>query len=130
MSNQIIRPLADRFKALSHPMRLRMVALLKDGDLCVCQMMEVFDLAASTTSEHLSELRRAGLLRERREARWVHVGLADDPQVQAFLATLWPGLDADPQVQMDRRKARRVRETPLATTCARLQAGTPVASSR
>jgi DNA-binding transcriptional ArsR family regulator len=71
MTNQAIRPLTDRFKALSHPMRLRMLALLKDGESCVCQMMEVFDPDASTTSEHLSELRRTGLLRER---RWLRPG--------------------------------------------------------
>lgn len=130
MTNESIRPMADRFKALSHPMRLRMLALLKDGELCVCQMMEVFDLAASTTSEHLSELRRAGLLRERKEGRWVHVSLADDPALLGFLASLWPGLDGDPQVRADRQRAEAVRSAPLAATCARRQPGVSVPASR
>lgn len=130
MTKERLRPLVDRFKALSHPVRLRMLTLLRDGALCVCQMMEVFDLAASTTSEHLSELRRAGLLQERKEGRWVYVYLSDDPQVQAFLEALWPGLEADPQVQQDRRRAQSVRAVPLAATCARMRGGVPVPTSR
>lgn len=118
-----IRPLVDRFKALSHPMRLRLLALLKDGELCVCQMMEIVDLAASTTSEHLSELRRAGLLTERKEGRWVYLGLSEDPQIQAFLETLWPSLELDSQIKKDRKKAQTVKKRALVTTCSRMNAG-------
>ena len=125
-----IRPLVDRFKALSHPMRLRLLALLKDGELAVCQMMEVVELAASTTSEHLSELRRAGLLTERKEGRWVYLGLSDDPQIQTFLDTLWPSLEADPQIKKDRLKAHSVRQVPLVTTCSRMNTGIHPSASR
>jgi DNA-binding transcriptional ArsR family regulator len=111
-------------------MRLRMLALLKDGELCVCQIMEVVNLAASTTSEHLSELRRAGLLQERKEGRWVYVGLSDDTQVQTFLETLWPSLDADPQIQKGRERAQAVRLAPLVTTCARMNTGIHPSASR
>jgi ArsR family transcriptional regulator len=58
-------------KALGHPVRLRLLAALRTGPLCVCQMTVVVKLAASTVSEHLSELRRAGLLSLRKEGRWV-----------------------------------------------------------
>ena len=123
MTMTAIRPLVDRFKALSHPMRLRLLALLKDGELCVCQMMEIVNLAASTTSEHLSELRRAGLLTERKEGRWVYLGLSEDPQIKDFLATLWTSLDLDPQIKKDRKKAHSVKKTPLLTTCSRMSSG-------
>ena len=69
--------LVDAVKALAHPGRLRMLAMLQGGDLCVCQMTAVLDLAASTVSSHLSDLRRAGLVTERKSGKWVHYHLID-----------------------------------------------------
>ncbi len=54
LSNQV-----DRYKALGHPVRLRILAMLRDGGLCVCQITAVLGLASSTVSAHLAELRRA-----------------------------------------------------------------------
>ena len=67
--------LVDAVKALAHPGRLRMLAMLRGGDLCVCQMTAVLELAASTVSSHLSDLRRAGLVTERKSGKWVHYHL-------------------------------------------------------
>ena len=54
-------------RALGHPARLRTVAVLRSGELCVCQVTEVLKLAPSTVSAHLKELKRAGLIVERKE---------------------------------------------------------------
>src|SRR5512132_2869366 len=64
-------------KAIGHPVRLRLLMLLRGGPLCGCQMTVVVKLAASTVSEHLSELRNAGLVVERKQGRWVEYRLAD-----------------------------------------------------
>ena len=64
-------------KAMGHPVRLRLLAMLRGGPLCVCQMTVVVKLAASTVSEHLSELRKAGLVVERKDGRWVEYRLSD-----------------------------------------------------
>jgi DNA-binding transcriptional ArsR family regulator len=67
--------LVDAVKALAHPGRLRLLAMLRGGDLCVCQLTAVLELAASTVSSHLSDLRRAGLVTERKSGKWVHYHL-------------------------------------------------------
>ena len=67
----------DALKALAHPGRLRMLAMLRGGDLCVCQMTAVLELAASTVSSHLSDLRRAGLVTEHKSGKWVRYHLVD-----------------------------------------------------
>lgn len=92
---------AGRFKALSHPTRLRILAMLREGELCVCQIIAPLRLAPSTVSAHLAELRRAGLLTERKEGRWVHYGLPGSPDVSRLLELLWPELEGDPQVAVD-----------------------------
>ena len=67
----------DLLKALAHPVRLRILAMLRGGELCLCQMTAVLDLAASTVSAHLGDLKRAGLVEERKDGRWVFHRLAD-----------------------------------------------------
>lgn len=63
--------LADAFKALADPTRVRMVNLLaRNGELCVCDVQEHFDLAQPTISHHLSVLRKAGLVRSETRGRW------------------------------------------------------------
>ncbi len=62
-------------KALSDENRVRMLLALRDGELCVCQITELFGLAASTTSKHLSILYHAGLVDSRKEGRWIYYSL-------------------------------------------------------
>ncbi len=90
MTTDTLRPLVDTFKALAHPVRLRILALLQGGELCVCEVAEVLGLAPSTVSEHLTGLRRTGLVRERKVGRWVHVALSDETAALSLLDTLWP----------------------------------------
>ncbi|HEY2329281.1 MAG TPA: metalloregulator ArsR/SmtB family transcription factor [Verrucomicrobiae bacterium] len=64
-------------KALSDPSRVRMLLALRRGELCVCQVTELFGCAPSTVSKHLSILRRAGLILPRKSERWVYYRLPD-----------------------------------------------------
>ena len=90
MTIEALRPLVETLKALAHPVRLRILALLRDGELCVCEVAEVLELAPSTVSEHLTGLRRAGVVREWKAGRWVHVALAEGPEARSLLEALWP----------------------------------------
>lgn len=97
-------PLTDTVqlaKALGHPTRLRVLALLHQGPLPVCQITSVLHSVASTVSGHLLELRRGGLLTERREGRFVYYGLSDAPSVRAVLDVLFPTFAEDAQVRAD-----------------------------
>ena len=68
------------FKALSDLTRLRIVYLLtRTGkDLCVCEFVDGLEEPQYNVSRHLKELRQAGLLKERREGRWVYYSLNED----------------------------------------------------
>lgn len=64
-------------KALSDPGRVRVLLALRRGELCVCQITELFGFAPSTVSKHLSILRQAGLIQSRKAERWVYCRLPD-----------------------------------------------------
>ena len=64
-------------KALSDPNRVRILLSLRRGELCVCQITELFGLATSTVSKHLSILNQAGLILSRKTERWVYYRLPD-----------------------------------------------------
>ena len=107
----------DVLKALGHPVRLRLVAMLKGGELCVCQMTAVLGLAASTVSAHLTDLKRAGLVQERKDGRWVLHRLSDDPAAIAHLDPVWKSVAGDPQIEEDARVLRQLRRVPVEELC-------------
>ncbi|HEX9083015.1 MAG TPA: metalloregulator ArsR/SmtB family transcription factor [Holophagaceae bacterium] len=118
MTKPALPPLVDRLKALAHPVRLRILAMLRNGELCVCEITDVVGLAPSTISQHLSDLRRAGFVTERKEGRWVHYGLSLESFPQALLAVLWPELAGDPAVKADHRTALQARKQGVRDRCA------------
>ncbi|MGE5234379.1 MAG: ArsR/SmtB family transcription factor [Acidobacteriota bacterium] len=107
----------DRHKALGHPARLRILAMLREGPLCACQITAVLGLAASTVSAHLAELRRAGLVEEEKDGRWVEFRLAADAETERQLATLWPVLERDAAIAADAALTRRLRRVELEVLC-------------
>lgn len=116
MTTPIAR-LVEIHKAIGHPVRLRLLAALRTGPLCVCQMTVVVRLAASTVSEHLSELRRAGLVALRKEGRWVEYRLSETAERDGFFAPLWPVLDDDRDARADAILVRELRKVPLDELC-------------
>lgn len=115
MTNSTLTHLVRVQKALAHPVRLRVLAMLRRGPLCVCQMTAVLRLAASTVSAHLSELRRADLVVERKDGKWVEYRLADEPDAVAGIP--WSTLEKDPVVARDEAILRRVRKVALEELC-------------
>ncbi len=68
---------AKIFKALSDINRLKIVQLLKEGELCVCELTFALSNSQSTVSHHLSVLKNAGLVKERKEGKWSYFRLSD-----------------------------------------------------
>jgi ArsR family transcriptional regulator len=62
-------------KALADENRVRMLLALRGRELCACQLNELFGLAASTMSKHLTILYQAGLVNSRKAGRWVYYSL-------------------------------------------------------
>jgi ArsR family transcriptional regulator, arsenate/arsenite/antimonite-responsive transcriptional repressor len=104
-------------KAIGHPVRLRLLAMLRGGPLCVCQMTVVVKLAASTVSEHLSELRKAGLVTERKEGRWVEYRLSDSLLREGLLDPVWPALQEDREARADAVIVKELRRVPVEELC-------------
>src|SRR6266576_2174038 len=74
------------FKALADATRLRILALLVGGEVCVCELHGALKLPQPTVSRHLAYLRRAGLVDTRRDGLWIHYRMAKlpDPVLQAI----------------------------------------------
>jgi DNA-binding transcriptional ArsR family regulator len=109
--------LVDLYKALGHPVRLRIVAMLRSGELCACQITAVLKLAPSTVSAHLGELRRAGALVERKEGRWVIFRHAEDENVRGAIAAGLEGLSGDARIEADARIVKRLRRVSVEKLC-------------
>jgi len=77
MSSQAldVRSFSRLFKALGDQTRLRIVALLSHGELCVCHLEEALKLSQPKVSRHLATLRAAGVVEDRRDGSWVYYGL-------------------------------------------------------
>lgn len=72
----------DIFKAAADSSRLKILKLLREGELCVCEIMTALDRPQSSTSHHLSILRDAGLIKERKEGKWSHYRLSDGAVIE------------------------------------------------
>ena len=68
MGNQLV---ANIFKALAHPTRLQIVRLLKDGPLCVCNILPQIESEQSNTSQHLSVLKNQGIVDSKKDGLMV-----------------------------------------------------------
>jgi len=77
------------FKALADETRLRILGLLREGELCVCDVMKVLELPQSKVSRHLAYLRNAGLVTGRREGVWMHYRLTQPEGTLQFVLLEW-----------------------------------------
>ena len=128
MTTNSLRPLAGTLKALAHPVRLRILALLRGGELCVCEVAEVLGLASSTVSEHLTELRRTGWVQEWKVGRRVHVSISSEAATRPILEALWPLLaEVEAELAQDRDLVKNLHCLTCATTaCPTSKVSTPV----
>jgi len=99
--------LVNIFKALGDKNRLRIVKMLQQRTLCVCEITAVLALAPSTVSKHLSILKQAGLITDKKEGKWVYYSLntlSRDLFVVGILPIVSFWLNDDEQVRLDIEK--------------------------
>ena len=107
-------------KTLADENRVRILAFLGDGELCVCQIIEMLSLAPSTVSEHMALLQRAGLVEARKDGRWIFYRLSTvrrSKTVTAALRWVRESVKGDPVVRKDARRLRSVKRTPVEDLC-------------
>ena len=73
-----MRDLVKVFKALSDETRIRLLKLLQQRELCVCELMQALNMTQSRVSRNLGILKDAGLVKDRRDGLWVHYSLNDN----------------------------------------------------
>lgn len=73
------------FKAMSDETRLRILKLLEHGELCVCDIVGALDMIQPKVSFHLCVLKEAGLIKDRRQGKWIHYRIDDSDMFRRFL---------------------------------------------
>ena len=78
LDDQIINKLADLFKTMSNPTRIKIIYSLREKELCVCDLTEILDMSPSAVSHQLRVLRNMNLVKYRKEGRSVYYSLNDN----------------------------------------------------
>lgn len=106
-------PVDKLFKAFADETRLRILRLLAKGELCVCDIMAVLGAPQPKVSRHLSYLKRAGLVSDRREGAWRHYSLARPKGAfhKRLLGCLDACLEEAPILKRDAAKLCALRRT-------------------
>ena len=117
--------LAQFFKALSDETRLRIVMLLTQGELCVCDLMVVLDEPQSKISRHLAYLKLSGITGSKRVGVWMHYWIKDslDEPYKSQISLLKERLLNLPQFQEDIEKMLALKRQGGCKAIAKLKSG-------
>jgi ArsR family transcriptional regulator len=87
-----IEQMAQQLKAVSDPNRLKLLACLKKGEVCVCDFVDVLQISQPAVSQQLKKLKDAGIILERKKGTWKHFRLNETqpPYIQAIIEQLEP----------------------------------------
>jgi ArsR family transcriptional regulator, arsenate/arsenite/antimonite-responsive transcriptional repressor len=92
------------FKALSEETRLRILKLLENGELCVCDIVAALDMVQPKVSFHLAALKEAGFIKDRKEGKWTHYRLDDSDLLRRFfIVSVVERISAD-DISADRKR--------------------------
>lgn len=104
--------MVEIFKALSEVSRLRILALLIDEELCVCEIEHCLNMTQSNASRHLTILRQSGILDYNKKAQWAYYQVSED--FKKHNKTLWEYLSVElknlPSYQQDYEKRMKCKD--------------------
>jgi DNA-binding transcriptional ArsR family regulator len=117
-----MRQFMNLTRALADESRLRILLALRPGELCVCQVTELLQLAPSTVSKHLSILYQAGLVESRKDGRWMYYRLPGEEAVVTVREAIdWvmKSLADLPRITEDLRQLKRILKLDPVELCKR-----------
>lgn len=81
-----------QLKAVSDANRLKLLACLKQGEVCVCDLVDILEVSQPAVSQQLRKLKEAGIILERKKGTWKHYRLNEkqSPYIQSIVDTLEP----------------------------------------
>jgi ArsR family transcriptional regulator len=96
-------------KTFSDPTRVRMMAALRGGEVCVCELCDGLGITQSTLSTHLQVIRRSGLVRMRRDGKWCYYRLAPGAErwVDFFFESFEGEMAKDRRILADANRLKR-----------------------
>ncbi len=105
-----VQPIARLFRALGDETRVRIVALLTHGELCVCHIESALDLSQPNVSRQMSVLKAARVVAPRRDGNWIYYRLADqpDPECRRILAAI-KAFAAQDELRQDLMRLRKAK---------------------
>jgi ArsR family transcriptional regulator, arsenate/arsenite/antimonite-responsive transcriptional repressor len=104
-----MRDLVLFYAALADENRLRLLNLIKDGEICVCYLQGVLQTNQPKVSRHLAYLRKAGLVDTRRDGKWTHYRLKKlTAEKQKILLETLAGLEKEPLIRKDRLRVKQI----------------------
>ena len=109
-------------KALAEENRLRILLALERHELCVCQLIELLELAPSTVSKHVSVLRQARLVNGRKDGRWMFYRLAGDGspvEVKEAIAWVKKSLSPNKRIHEDAKRLKEILKIDRDILCSR-----------
>lgn len=104
-----VRPLTRLFRALGDETRLRIIALLSHGELCVCHVENALGLSQPNCSRQLGILKASGVVDSRREGTWVYYRITDQDTeaVESVLEVLARTFGAERALRADLAKLKK-----------------------
>ncbi len=94
------------FKALSDETRLRIIKLLEEGELCVCDITAALYMVQPKVSFHLSALKDAGFIKDRKQGKWIHYSLNEQDLFRRMLILSACERMQDSEVAADRKRLK------------------------
>jgi len=104
----LVRELIAIARALSDPTRIRVMAALRNGELCVCELVDALDISQSSLSSHLQICREVGVVTTRKESRWIYYSLS--ARYAPLIETIFSELQTLGRDEQLRRDARRLKK--------------------
>lgn len=113
---KLLRKQSSIFKALSEPNRLRIIKMLMERTLCVCEITEILKLAPSTVSKHLSILKKSGLIIDEKQNKWINYKINPAINNEVIISNLFLIkylLEDDETIKKDKNKMRFINRAKL-----------------
>jgi len=103
-----VRELIAIARALCDPTRIRVIAALRNGELCVCELVDALAISQSSLSSHLQICREVGVVTTRKESRWIYYSLSTRyaPLIESIFSELQT-LGKDEQLRQDARRLKK-----------------------
>lgn len=95
MDLESVEQTAEQFKALADKTRLRILGLLREREVCVCDLTEVLQISQPGVSQHLRRLKQTGFVKERKGGQWVYYSLNNRHPLLSLLLPHLPTVSED-----------------------------------